>query len=277
MRGLNVISAKLIISLFICFAVLSGCTPAIKSTQWTCFYQEQDKECQNLYDESFTKVLDGSIVSIDFVAKEFQGSLTADKLYRAVKADGYNISVNAPENTLEYLNGILKIPNFFDKVLEKKEIFMYTPEIKEIVHLTSRYRSKNFQNLSEDEQNNIKRLNRLVIESLYAQEAPKAKYVIAVRTKLFCNDEEKETYMEGRKKRSLPNKGYENLKYSIFELDIDCIKRQYRFQGQFDYDDKDMKLDGQAFPFSGWMKIDAHMETIFQRECNPGSSSKKVK
>ena len=277
MRGLNVISTKLIIMLFICFAVLSGCTPAIKSTQWTCFYQEQGKECRNLYDESFTKMLDGSIASIDFVAKEFQGSFTVDKLYRAVKADGYNISVNAPENTLEYLNGILKVPNFFDKVLDKKEIFMYTPEIKAFVHLTNRYRSKNFQNLSADEQNNIKRLNRLVIENLYAQEAPKAQYIIAARTKMFCSDEEKKDYLERRKKGGLSDKGYENLKYSIFELDIDCLKKQYRVQGQFDYDDKDVKLEGQAFPFSGWMKIDADTESIFQRECNPGSGSKKVK
>ena len=277
MKESNGFSIKLLIMLFICFAVLSGCTQAIKSAQWTCFYQEQGKECRNLYDESFTKVLDGSIASIDFVAKEFKESLTVEKLCKAVKADGYSISVNAPENTLEYLNGILKIPIFFDKVLDKKEIFMYTPEIKVFVHLTSRYRSKNFQNLSADEQNNIKRLNRLVIENLYAQEAPKAQYIIAVRTKLFCNEEEKKDFVENRGKTTLSMKGYENLKYSIFELDIDCLKKQYRVQGQFDYDDKDVKLEGQAFPFSGWMKIDANTETIFQRECNPGSGSKKVK
>ena len=279
-KGLNGFSIKLLIMLFICLAALSGCTPVlkdIKSTQWTCFYQEKDKECYNLYDRSFTRLLDGSIASIDFVAKEFKGSFTVDKLYKAVKADGYNLSIKAPENTLEYLNEILKVPNFFDKVLEKKEIFMYTPEIKDFVHLTRRYRSKNFQNLDVDEQNNIKRLNRLVIENLYAQEAPKAQYIIAARTKIFCSEEEKKDYLERRKKGEMKDKGYENLKYSIFELDIDCIKRQYRIQGQFDYDDKDLKLEGQAFPFSEWMKIDSATETIFQRECNRGNSSKKVK
>ncbi|MCG6536412.1 MAG: hypothetical protein L7F78_17325, partial [Syntrophales bacterium LBB04] len=117
-------------------------------------------------------------------------------------------------------------------------------------------------------------LNRLVIENLYPQDAPKSQYIIATRTKIFCSEEEKKDYLEKRKKGGMKDKGYENLKYSIFELDIDCIKRLYRIQGQFDYDDKDVKLEGMAFPFSEWMQIDADTETIFQHECNPGDLSK---
>ncbi len=261
--------------LIICFIMLSGCTPVIKSAQWTCFDQGDSKECRNLYDESFTRLLDGNIASIDFVAQEFKRALNVDKLCKAIKEDGYKLSIKAPENTLAWLNEILKVPDFFDKVLENKEIVMYTPELKRFVHLTNRYRSKGFGNLSEEEQEDIKRLNRLTIESIYAQESPKAQYIIAVRTKIFCNEEEKNDFLEKRRKIITASmKGYENLKYSIFELDIDCLKRQYRVQGEFDYDDKDVKLEGQAFPFSGWMKIDSATETIFQRECRPEKSTK---
>lgn len=277
MKGSNGFSIKLLIILLICFAALSGCTPAIKSAQWTCFYQEGDNACRNLYDRSFTRLLDGSTASIDFVAQEFKGSQTVEKLCNALKADGYNLSVKAPGNTLEYLNEILRVPDFFDKVLKKKEMITHTPEIQALFHLTNRYRMKIFQNLGDDEQNNIKRLNRLLIENLYAQDAPKSQYIIAVRTKMFPSEEEKKDYLERRKKGEMKDRGYENLKYSIFELDLDCIKRQYRIQGQFDYDDKDVKLEGRAFPFSSWMKIDPNTEIIFQRECNPGSSSKKEK
>ena len=256
--------------------MLSGCAPVIKSAQWTCFDQGDIKDCRNFYDENFTRVIDGSIAYIDFVAEEFKGALTVDKLCKAIKAEGYKLSINAPENTLAWLNEILKTPDFFDKVLEKKEIVFYTPEIKKFSDLTNRYHAKKFEKLTEEEQNNIKRLNRFIIENIYSQEAPKSQYIIAVRTKLFCNEEEKKDYLERRKKYGGSNEGYENLKYTIFELDVDCLKKQYRVQGRFDYDDKDMKLEGQAFPFSGWMQVDSSTETIFQRECKPGSGSKKV-
>ncbi len=275
MKELRILTTKRLLTLFICFVMLSGCATGNNSTNWKCFDLDSSKGCQNYYDRSFTKTLDGSIATIDFTAEEFKGDFTVEKLCRAIKADGFRLSLKAPENTLIWLNEILKVPDFFDKVLEKKEIIMYTPEAKKFVHLTSRYRSKSFETSSEEEQGNIKRLNRLMIENVYSQESPKAKFIIAVRSKLFCNEEEKKDYLESRKKKGQSDKGYENLKYSTFELDIDCLNRQYRVQGQFDYNDRDEKLDGQAFPFSDWQKIDATIESIYQWECNPAVNMNK--
>lgn len=278
MRGLNLATTKMGMALLMCLVLLSGCSALTRSARWSCFDQEAGggKECRNYYDEAFTKALDGSTESIDFVAVEFKEKLTVDKLCKAIKADGYDINLKAQENTLAWLNETLNIPELFDKVLKKKEVIAYTPEIRRLVHLTNQYRMKRrYLDLTEDEQNNIKRLNRLIIESIYAQESPKGKYIIAVKSKLFPSEEERRDYLERRAKDKMPISGYENLKYSIFEIDLDCLKRIYRIQGQFDYDGNDVKLEGQAFPFSTWQPVDASTEVILKRECRSSNNLKK--
>jgi len=269
MRSKMLLRTNLIVVLFVSLALICGCASIAKKDRWTCFYQEEGKgnECRNYYDQSATQVLKDSIASIAFVPEEFKGEYSVEKLYRAIKADGYNISIKAPENSLEWLNDVLKVPDLQGKILEKKEMLMYTPETKKFAHLTIRYQSKRFEALSQEEQNNIMRFNRLLLESLYEKNCPKAKYIIAVKVKSFCNDEEKKDYLETRKKDNLSLSGYEDLKYSVFEFDIDCVRKNYRTQGQFDYNSKDEKLEGRAFPFSGWVNIDKTTESIFQREC----------
>jgi hypothetical protein len=273
MRRMNLMRINLIVVLFISFALICGCMPAVKSTRWTCFYQEEgkDNECRNYYDQSATQVLEGSIASIEFTKEEFKGDLSVEKLCQAIKTDGYSLSLNAPENSLEWLNNVLRVPNLLSKILEKKEVLMYTPETKKFDRLTMKYQSSRFEVLSEEEQNNIRRLNRLILESLYEKECPKGKYIITVRVKSVCNDEEKKDYLEYRKKNNLPLTGFEDLKYSIFEFDIECVKKIYRAQGQFDYNSKDEKLEGRAFPFSEWLNVDDTTEGIYQRECQPKS------
>jgi len=123
-------------------------------------------------------------------------------------------------------------------------MLMYTPEIKNFTHLTMKYHLRSFGSLNEEEQKNILRLNRLMLENIYEKDCPKAKYVIAVRVRTVCNEEEKKDYLESRKKENIPINGFEDLKYSIFELDIDCVRKLYRVQGQFDYNSKDEKLAG---------------------------------
>ncbi|MHB8108748.1 MAG: hypothetical protein ACYDHW_01805 [Syntrophorhabdaceae bacterium] len=276
MRGDKLLTAKKTgLILVICLVMLSGCASLTGSAKWTCFDSgtKEGQECRNFYDQSFSRPLDESMASTDFVAAEFNETLTVDRLCRAITADGYNVSMKAPENTLQWLNELLRRPEFFDKVLEKKEMIVYTPEIKELVRSTNQHRTKRFADLTEGEKSNIRILNRLLIESLYTQESPKAKYTIAVKTKLYPSEEEKKDYLETRKKDNKSISGYENLKYSIFEIDVDCLKRLYRIQGQFDYDGNDVKLEGQAFPFSAWIPIDASMEIILQSECRPAKSA----
>lgn len=275
MRRTKLLKTNLIILFFICLAVICGCTPAIKNTKWTCFYQDaKSNECNNYYDQSATQLFEGSIASIEFVKEEFKEELTIEKLCRVIKADGYGFSVKVSENSLEWLNALLRVPDLQEKILEKKEVMAYTPEIKKFAHLTMKYHSRPFAALNEEEQNNIRRLNRLILESLYEKDCPKANYIIAARVKSVCNDEEKNDYLESRKKNKLPLNGYEDLQYSIFEIDIHCIKKIYRTQGQFDYNSKNEKLEGRAFPFSGWVNVDNTTEGIYQRECRPVNKSK---
>jgi len=71
----KVFKINLIAVFFVCFALICGCASNMKSTKWTCFYQEEGKnsECRNDYDQSFTQVLKDSNASIQFVRKNLKG------------------------------------------------------------------------------------------------------------------------------------------------------------------------------------------------------------
>lgn len=272
------LKTNLLIVLFTALVLVCGCTQAVKKDQWTCFYQEEgkDKQCRNFYDESFTRLLKDNISSISFVQEEFKGDYSVEKLCKAIKADGYDISVKVSEDSLAWLNAVLKTPNLQRRILEKKDIMPSSPEIRKLDRLTMKHQNKRFEDLDQEQQNNIMRLNRLILKALYEKECPAPRYVIAVRTKLIGNDEEKKEYLKTRKNNKASLTGYEDLQYSIFEIDIDCVRSNYRIQGQFDYNSKQEKLDGQAFPFSRWMNIDQTTESIFQRECRPDKKLEKA-
>jgi hypothetical protein len=118
-------------------------------------------------------------LSSNFYANEFKGKFMIDGLCDAIKRDGYNISLNTPNNTIDWLNKLLKVVNFYDELNKKKQEIGFSEDIKELVKKTENYRNnKKFSDLKNEEQNTIKRLNRLLLEETYPDNTPKRPRVI---------------------------------------------------------------------------------------------------
>lgn len=66
----------------------------------------------------------------------------------------------------------MEIPNFYDILYAKKTNMDFSKNIADLVSTTKDYRNKSFSNLNSGEQNNIKRLNRLLLKETYPQETP---------------------------------------------------------------------------------------------------------
>jgi hypothetical protein len=110
-------------------------------------------------------------LSSDFLPREFKEPLTAKKLWQSIEADAYDLSINS-HNSIDSLNKTLRISNLYQKVQKKPEVRSFSTEIIRLANTTRLYRSRDFTSLSKTEQTEIKRLNRLVLESLYASIAP---------------------------------------------------------------------------------------------------------
>ncbi len=108
--------------------------------------------------------------SSDFSMDDFKPPLTIEKLCKAIVDDNYNISIQTLINTINWLNELLKVPNFYDILHVKKLNINFPKNITDLVDKTKDYRNKNFSDLNKDKQNTIKRLNHLLLEETYPQE-----------------------------------------------------------------------------------------------------------
>jgi len=110
--------------------------------------------------------------SSDFCVSEFKPPMTIRNLCKAINKDRYNIPKG---NTIFWLNGLLKAPDFYDILRIKKDETSFSKGIIVLIEETNSYRKNvNFQSLSADKQNNIKRLNRLLLEEFYPLVTPKS-------------------------------------------------------------------------------------------------------
>ncbi|MFA4915462.1 MAG: efflux RND transporter periplasmic adaptor subunit [Syntrophales bacterium] len=111
----------------------------------------------------------------DFTAEEFKDQKKdIAVLIQKIKNDGHQLGpINFPENTVEWLNGILQVPDLSDQLLARKSNLILTEEIKKLNEQTEKNRKGIFNNLKVEDQNAIRRLNRLLIEHVYPQETPK--------------------------------------------------------------------------------------------------------
>lgn len=112
--------------------------------------------------------------SSDFSVDKFKTPLAIEKLCKVINDDNYNISLNVPINTLDWLNELLKVPDFYDILHAEKPNTNFSKNITDLVDKTKDYRNKGFSLLNNDEQGSIKRLNRLILEKTYPQETPKS-------------------------------------------------------------------------------------------------------
>lgn len=119
--------------------------------------------------------------STDFRTNEFVNQKKdIAKLCEAIKKDGYELGeIDAPENTVEWLNAVLRLPGFFDKVAARKRSLTSKEELKTLKEQTAANRSKYAGNVDEIddiddlEKKAIKKLNRSTMELAYPREAPK--------------------------------------------------------------------------------------------------------
>lgn len=107
-----------------------------------------------------------------FRKDEFKDSSTIEKLCKAIVADNYAVSIDAPINTINGLNELLKSSDFFGTLRSNKPALEFSNDIIDLANKTSCYKGRKFSGLNKYEQNTIIRLNRLLLEKTYPQEAP---------------------------------------------------------------------------------------------------------
>jgi DNA ligase (NAD+) len=109
--------------------------------------------------------------SSNFSTSEFktQGK-NPKKLREAIEQSRYKLEIMSDyENTIDWLNAILKFNNLYKEILEKRPDITLTDEINRSI----KNRKRLFKDLKDDDQEAIKTLNRLTIELAHPQETPK--------------------------------------------------------------------------------------------------------
>jgi len=115
----------------------------------------------------------GSLEFYLFFGFEFANESQIMNLCNAIKED-IIISLNAKENTIAWLNELLKIPNLYEKFNKKTEAAEFSQEINTLIEHTNDLRNKRFSEIDNNSQRDIVKLNRLLLEHLYPGKTPKA-------------------------------------------------------------------------------------------------------
>lgn len=110
----------------------------------------------------------------DFYEDEFVPPLTIEILCNEISKKLFRVTVQAPINTIAWLNELLMVPDLYDTLLVKRPGDGFPKGIKDLVDRTEGYRNKDFHSLRTDEQRYIKRLNRLLLEEIYPNKSPKS-------------------------------------------------------------------------------------------------------
>ncbi len=113
---------------------------------------------------------------IDFSEFDFNESLPVENLCAAIDKDNYPLCLNSDHDTIFRLNDILRVPNLYEMVFSRKgrDVNAFSKDVQALLVKTNGYRDgKTFSRLTEDEQNSIRMLNRLLLEAVYVNETPK--------------------------------------------------------------------------------------------------------
>ena len=129
--------------------------------------------------------------SLNFAAGEFKDESDITSLCKLINDDQYGIKLSAPIGTIEWLNALISTPDLYDKMLEKKK-GPFSVDVQQLVQMTNSYRkTKKFvtptplsldkyttlvfkmDELNDYEKSAILKLNRLLLEELYPDKAPK--------------------------------------------------------------------------------------------------------
>ncbi|MDO8281673.1 MAG: hypothetical protein Q7U10_03450 [Thermodesulfovibrionia bacterium] len=126
------------------------------------FYDYKQKRIlKNLRDDDFTEA--------DFVLY----SISINTLYQAIRDDGYNYSIQEEDNKIDFLNNILKLGNFCNQVKIRKPDMQWSEERLEQMEEAKEFIGKEFDDIENYEQWQLKSLNRGLLEDIYPDLVPK--------------------------------------------------------------------------------------------------------
>ncbi|OOP55358.1 MAG: hypothetical protein AYP45_14990 [Candidatus Brocadia carolinensis] len=76
------------------------------------------------------------------------------------------------ENLISWLNRLIQHPAFYDRVC----YFDFSDKVNYLAKKTSDSRNKEFSKLNKEKQNNVKKLNRLLIEEMFPDDCPESRH-----------------------------------------------------------------------------------------------------
>ena len=112
----------------------------------------------------------------EFVEEEFSNGSSVEALCKQIDADRFEWLPLAPNNTVDKLNELLRLPDFFDTCWAVKKVDVrLSVECNRLIDKTKLYRSKAYVDLTEIERSNIIRLNRILLEAGYQEACPRSR------------------------------------------------------------------------------------------------------
>lgn len=108
-----------------------------------------------------------------FSPNEFSNNLTIEALCEDINNDDYGIKFKTLDNTIDRLNEILEIPNFYDICSKKRNPLRLSKYAEKLIDESKDFRHKSFSELSEGQKNTILKLNRMILETIYPNTCPK--------------------------------------------------------------------------------------------------------
>ena len=113
--------------------------------------------------------------SCHFWAEEFKDEISPEQLHQVIKNDYPDLPMTNEENSLIWLNKLLELPSVYDKMFAKHRKRRFSEDIKKLIAITAKYRPKDEKELNDTERENIQKLNRLLLETIYPNKTPKMK------------------------------------------------------------------------------------------------------
>jgi len=115
-------------------------------------------------------------------AEDFTEALTIQKLCESIMNDNYDISFSSQDNTIDRINEIISLPTFFTKLADKGKLprdtsgkVSVSKDLEELLKKTEPYRLDytKFSSLTDGQKENIKKLNRRLLEMVYPLHTPR--------------------------------------------------------------------------------------------------------
>lgn len=112
--------------------------------------------------------------SLNFREEEFNPPFSIEKLCAKIDANLYGLSLSNNDYTIDTLNEILTIPDFYDILCKIIRNNVFSNKIKKLIEKTAKYRKgREFSCMQDSEKRNIKELNRGLLEETFPDFTPK--------------------------------------------------------------------------------------------------------